>query len=294
MDKKILILGKSGRLATAFNKIFCDLKPLAMGEDELNLLNLTKAAELILNLKPSIIINCTAVTDVDACETNFEVKLKAYKLNGQAPGFLANLCKKMNSILIHFSTDYVFDGKNSKPYTESDKPNPINIYGKTKLLGEQLIREVYDKHYIIRTSWLWGEGRNFISWFLEQLKTKNEINLVADQLGKPTNVYDLVRHVRLILENDSEFGIYHLVNEETGSWFKIGSFIYEHLKKNTGFGKEVKLNKIKLSDLKRPAARPLNSVLANTRFHKMRPWKEAMIEHLNHIQNSFIKLVPKQ
>lgn len=280
MDRKILILGKNGRLAVALGKVFSDLNPIILGKDDVDLFDLAFSSKTILKIKPHIIINSTAITDVDNCETNFEVKLKAYKLNGQVPGFLARLCKKMGSILIHFSTDYVFDGKNDKPYTEIAKPNPLNIYGKTKLLGEQLIKEVYDKYYIIRTSWLWGESHNFVSWFLEQLKTKNDVNLVVDQFGKPTNVYDLAKHVRLLMENNGEFGIYHFVNEEQASWFEIGNFIYDYMKKNKSLKKEINLNKIKLSDLKRPAQRPINSVLSNTKFTKLRPWKEAMAEYL--------------
>ncbi len=281
MDK-ILVLGKGGRLATALEKTLFNLKPIIWGFNDLNLLDFPLVEKKILDLKPKCIVNCAAVTDVDGCETDSNLKLTAYRLNGQVPGFLARLCKKLHAVLIHFSTDYVFDGEKPEGYVENDKPNPLNIYGRTKLLGEELIKEVYERHYIVRTSWLWGEGNNFVSWFLKELEAKKEINLVADQFGKPTYVYDLARHIYLLFESQPDYGIYHFINEVSVSWYEIGNFIYDYLPKNNkNFKKEVKLNKIKLADLARPAARPRKSILINTKFKKMRPWQEAMAEYLH-------------
>lgn len=281
---KLLILGKNGRLSIALNKVFADLKPIALDKEDLDLFDLEKTQKTILEIKPDIIINASAITDVDKCETDEAVKQDAYKLNGQAPGYIARISKKINAIFIHFSTDNVFDGTKNEPYLENYKPNPINVYGKTKLLGEELINSVYDKYYIIRTSWLWGEGANFITWSIHEIINTGKVKLFYDQFSKLTNVYDLAGHVKLLIENKPDFGIYHFVNEGVVSRSDIGETMKDFLIKNKNFRKEINIIKIKTDDLARPAKMPANGALENSKFQKMRNWQEPLLEYLNKIK----------
>ncbi|MBI4975803.1 dTDP-4-dehydrorhamnose reductase, partial [Candidatus Peregrinibacteria bacterium] len=232
--------------------------------------------KVFFEIKPDIVLNCTAYTLVDDCETNKDL---AFKINAEAVGKMAELSKKYNSTLIHFSTDYVFNGQNSNGYKEDDLAGPLSIYGESKLFGEQLIQKNLDKFYIIRTSWLFGEnGKNFVDTMISLGKTKG-ISVVNDQIGAPTYTKDLGNAIiQYFLTRDPNlpYGIYHITNSGKTSWSTYAKTIFELL------GMHVKVNEISSEEFKSPAKRPSYSILLSTKvdFH-MRSWEDAVKEYLS-------------
>ena len=219
-----------------------------------------------------LIINCAAMTNVDACETDFEAALKG---NATGPGNIAGLAQRQGAKLIHISTDYVFDGKADTPYTEWDLPDPATAYGKSKLLGEKYVSEACKRSFIIRTSWLYGKkGNNFVKTIRKIASENESIKVVYDQVGNPTNAHDLAYHL-LKIGVGEDYGIYHITGNGICSWHE--------------FAREI----VRLSDLKcevipvtteefpRPAPRPAYSamdhlMLRATVGDEMRDWKEAL------------------
>lgn len=227
-------------------------------------------------ISPDFVINCAAYTDVDGAETNREL---AFKVNGEACKNIAKACKGISAILIHFSTDYVFDGRKKDgcrdSYCESDSPNPINVYGESKLLGEKMIIETMADVYIIRTSWLFGpNGKNFVDTMLKLATERDQLSVVGDQVGSPTYTKDLCEAVVRFFFKKPAFGIYHLTNSGACSWHEFAKKIFEI--KNI----DVKVNKITSEEFPRPAKRPSCSILKNTKIMSLRPWEEALKAYL--------------
>jgi dTDP-4-dehydrorhamnose reductase len=246
-------------------------------KEEIDIADEYQVKTKIGNLKPEFIINCAAYTAVDDCETNKDLALR---VNSQAVGYLAQTAKKIGAILVHISTDYVFDGKNRRGYEEDAQEfGPVNFYGESKLLGENLLKNLTDKHYLIRTSWLYGQnGSNFVETMLKLGKEKNEIKVVNDQFGKPTYTVDLAQQILYILNNNLPFGIYHVTNETKAggiSWYEFAVKIFELKKLNT------KIIPCTSSEFPRPARRPEYSVLINTKLPLMRDWQQALAEYLS-------------
>lgn len=238
-------------------KVFPDAVKLT--HKDLDITNKEKVIESILNKKPEVVINAAAYTDVDGCEDNKEL---AFQVNGYGPGYIAKSCSKIGAKLVHFSTDYVFDGSRNE-YVESDTPNPINVYGDSKLLGEQEIAENTEDYRIIRISWLFGiHGRNFAETMLKLSSQMDKVKVVNDQFGKPTYTVDLANEIKDILELES--GIYHLTNDGVCSWYEFASAI---------IGNAVPCAS---DEFPRKAKRPKCSVLVNTKTEPMRHWKEAL------------------
>jgi len=280
---KILILGAGGMLGHDLIKLLNGFDLTAWDKEEIDIADEYQVKTKIGNLKPEFIINCAAYTAVDDCETNKDLALR---VNSQAVGYLAQTAKKIGAIIVHISTDYVFDGKNKKGYSEdSQEFGPVNFYGESKLLGEKLLKDLADKYYLIRTSWLYGQnGSNFVETMLKLGKEKNEIKVVNDQFGKPTYTVDLAKQILYILNNNLPFGIYHVTNEtkagslrEAGgiSWYEFAVKIFELAKLNT------KITPCTSSEFPRPARRPEYSALINTKLPKMRVWEEALNEYLS-------------
>ncbi len=295
---KILLLGKSGMLAQCFLKHFAggsDLQFYAFSKDELDITDFKNLRSVFSKISPDFIINCAAYTKVDNCETEKE---NAFLINGFAVGEIAKLCKEFDSILIHFSTDYVFNGENETGYFEDESPAPLNIYGESKLKGEELIQKNTDNFYIIRTSWLYGEGgKNFVNTMLNLSKTKDELNIVNDQIGSPTYTKDICLRVienllfpfikdvpqfhekflKQKINNNlekKEFGIYHLTNSGFCSWYEFAKEIFKI--KNI----DIKLNPISTEEYPLPAKRPYFSMLKNTKLPLLRSWQEALKSYL--------------
>ena len=226
----------------------------------------------ISDLLPEIVINAAAYTAVDEAEQN---KNLVYKINGCAVGFLATVCKEINAILVHFSTDYVFDGENHNGYKENHPYRPINIYGKSKALGEKMILDISPKCYIIRTAWLFGKnGKNFVEIMLRLAGEKKEIRVVNDQFGSPTYAKDLASEVKKLIESQGQYGIYHITNSGTCSWYDFAVKIFELSKLN------LKVRPVKSEKFPTPAKRPTYSMLINTKLPPMRKWEEALKDYL--------------
>jgi dTDP-4-dehydrorhamnose reductase len=278
---KILITGADGMLGSDLQNVLNMSKKNEIIATDLDL-DITKESviEKIRKCAPDIVVNVAAYTDVDGCEFNQEL---AYKINSIGPKNLALACKEINSKLIHISTDYVFNGEKKEPYIESDKTNPINVYGETKLKGEELIQNTFDDYFILRTSWLYGiNGNNFVKTMLELSKSNNEISVVDDQRGSPTYTYDLSIAISKLLENN-HYGIYHLTNSGNCSWFEFTKDIFEIA------NIDVDLKPVATEKFPRSAKRPKYSVLNNEKwknkgFKPLRNYKKALNDFIDLMQ----------
>lgn len=280
--KKILLIGQDGmlggelyqRLLDKYDVYCTTLQTLDICDKEAVL---KKAKEVM----PEFIINCAAFTNVDACETNYEV---ANKVNGEAVLNIAMAAKNVDAKLIHISTDYVFDGTLDvdKAYTEDMEPAPVTAYGKTKLLGEQNAKKA-EKYYILRTAWLYGHGgKNFVKTMLTLAETKDEISVVCDQNGSPTSTTTLCEIIQSIIEKEPEYGIYHSTNEGFTVWSDFARKIFELAGKNT---KVVNITSAKYKEMYPMSSdRPKNSKLSKEKLHNVgiypKDYVEALKEYL--------------
>ncbi len=230
-------------------------------------------------LKPGIVINAAAYTAVDKAESEKDL---VYKVNGCAVGFLSTICKEINAIFIHFSTDYVFDGESHIGYKENHSYSPINLYGKSKALGEKMILDIEPKYYLIRTSWLFGKyGKNFVETMLRLAEDKKDLKIVNDQLGSPTYTKDLARKVRELIESKKPYGIYHITNFGSCNWYEFALKIFEF----SGLKPNVKpVTSESRAFGTTSAKRPTYSMLVNTKLSPMRSWEEALQAYLIEIK----------
>lgn len=225
---------------------------------------------------PDAVLNCAAMTDVDACEDAREM---AYRVNAQGPGILAGSCANAGIYLVHISTDYVFDGKAQRPYRENDEPNPVSIYGRTKLAGERFLFEEQSQAAVLRTQWLYGKGgTSFVSKVVKLARENGSVNVVNDQVGSPTYARDLAEPIIKIIQNKLT-GIYHASNSGSTTWFDFAREIFALLDMN------VPMSPITTSELGRKAHRPPYSVFDLSKLErmtgiKMRPWRDALREYL--------------
>lgn len=272
MVAKILILGAKGLLGQELVKAFSEQNPIAWDKEDLDLTDFVAVEKALNDLKPEVIINATGYTNVDLAETDFE---NAKAINGEAVGELARQAQKLGAILVHFSTEYVFDGEKTSGYDEDALPNPLNAYGRSKLLGEQLLMANCKRYYLIRLSWLFGAGGpNFIDNMLKLARERTDLKIVSDQISKLTYSVDLVQAVARLLSEQPAFGIYHLVNEGQTSKYDL---ICEAVKL---IGLEIKITPCASSEFPTPARRPLQAYLNNNKWTKLRPWQEALAEYL--------------
>lgn len=273
---KILITGADGQLGNEIKNIFVEHELYAFNREQLDITDAVSIEKTLDLINPDLIINCAAFTNVDACETEIE---KAFLVNAEGPGNIALECKKRGIILVHISTDYIFDGTKDVPYNETDKPNPQSVYGKSKFAGEDAIEGIMEEYYIIRTSWLYGKvGKNFVKTMLELAKTRNELNVVEDQVGSPTYAPDLAKAIAQIIKTN-KFGTYHVTNSGACTWNEFAKTIFEI--KDI----DMKVNPISTKQLGRPAPRPLYSVMSNEKLQDeigiiMRDWRIALIDYL--------------
>ncbi len=212
---------------------------------------------MLTSIKPHWLINCAAYTDVDGCEEHEE---SAFSLNAQGPQLLAQACEHHGTKLLHISSDYVFDGEKSEPYTEEDAPNPINVYGRSKLAGEEGVVQSMQDYIIIRPQWLFGpHGKNFVSTILEIAGQRDSINVVNDQWGSPTYSKDLAKALRRLIDHDAR-GIYHVCNRGRATWYDLAKKAIEFMELDT------KVVPVGTSEFPRPAPRPKNSTLSTRKF----------------------------
>lgn len=276
---KILITGSKGQLGLELTKQLEKEKKyeiIATDRDELNIIDINSVNEFLLNNKPDVVINCAAHTAVDLCETDVE---NAYKINAVGPRNLAIVCEKIGAKLVQVSTDYVFDGNGTRPYREDDTTCPNSIYGTSKLMGENFVREFCSRYFVVRTAWLYGEGNNFVRTMLKLAETNSELNVVNDQFGSPTSTVDLAKAI-IDLMNTEHYGVYHGTCEGQCSWYDFAKKIFEI--KNI----DIKVNPVTSEEFKRPAPRPAYSVLDNfmlklVGLNSFRTWEESLEEYLD-------------
>lgn len=271
---KILVTGAGGQLGQelkSLSKIYSNPNWSFVDSKTLNITNEQQVKDILGAYTPDVIINCAAYTAVDKAESD---QNGAFAVNVSG---IQNLTAYAGmALIIHVSTDFVFDGTHFKAYQETNETNPIGIYGKTKLKGEKLLQRVYENHIIIRTSWLYGSyGNNFMKTMLKLADSRSELSVVSDQIGTPTYTGDLAIAIIKIIEHESVHrGIYHFSNEGVASWYDFAHAIFQIV------GKEIKLTPIKSESYPTPAKRPHFSVLDKTKI------KEAIGMEIPHWRDS--------
>lgn len=258
----VLVTGAAGQLGQALQYISPDFKNIDFyftDSEKADITNKAQLEELFALVKPQFCINAAAYTAVDKAENEPE---KAALINVEGAANLAKVCKKYNVSLIHISTDFVFDGEKTRPYTEDDKTNPMGVYGLTKRDGEAKVREILPQHYIIRTSWVYSQfGNNFMKTMLKAAREREFLNVVDDQRGTPTHAIDLARAiVQVITSNKQAYGTYHFSNEGETTWYGFAKKIFEV---NNIM---VDLRPIPTSGYPTPAKRPKYSVLDKSKI----------------------------
>ena len=282
---RVVLLGSNGMLGREIIDFF---KPklgenfFSFNKNECEITSKEDIQRIFEEIKPTHVINAAGFTNVDECENN---KLSCLKVNGEANELIAKEAAKYDAAVIYISTDYVFNGENKNGYNEDDSPAPINAYGKSKLLGEELIKKNTDKFYIIRTSWLFSKyGKNFVKTMIKIAKEKlaedenSSLKVVDDQIGCPTYAKDLAKAIFNLIQNKNEFGIYHISNTSKGknengiSWFEFAKKIFQFTEI------PIKLEPITSEEINRKAQRPKFSILLNNKLPNLRNYEEALEE----------------
>jgi len=245
---------------------------------DFDITSLLACQNIIAEVNPEIVINAAAYTDVDGCESNIE---ECFAVNAGGIRNVALACKNIK--IVHFSTDYVYDGQKEIPYEEDDTCQPLNSYGRSKLEGECSLEVFSDNFLLIRTAWLYGiNGRNFVKTIMEKIATALALDVVDDQIGSPTYTWDLAAAVQLLIEGNHK-GVFHVTNSGHCSWYEFAIKILECV----GRG-DILVRPIKSNHLTRPASRPLYSVLSCEKFQKitgqtMRPWQNALLDYIGRV-----------
>ena len=275
---KVLVTGVKGQLGYDVVK---DLEkrghqPIGVDRDEMDLMDNEAIRTFIMDLKPEAIIHCAAYTAVDKAEEEVET---CYQINAESVKVISECAKELDVKLIYISTDYVFDGTKEGEYVETDLPNPINVYGASKLKGEEYVQTLLEKYYIVRISWVFGvNGNNFIKTMRRLGSERDELNIINDQVGSPTYTADLAPLLVDMMETD-KYGIYHATNEETCSWYEFANEIFKQS------GIEVKTNPITTDQYPTAAKRPMNSRMSKAKlkangFNLLPTWQEALAHYL--------------
>ncbi len=291
---RILLLGYKGMLGSdLMQNLFPEYEVVGMDKEEIDIVSAQECRNAVQETSPDVVINAAAYTNVDDCETDKE---RCFAVNAEAVRNIALACQEQKIPLVHFSTDYVFDGKSKNPYKENDPCNPVNAYGESKRKGELYLQSITENYLLIRTAWLFGKrGRNFVEAILEKAEAKNyiketfekkkaaatqssTIEVVDDQVGSPTYTKDLAAAVKLLLKKNAR-GVFHITNRGTCSWHQFAVQII----KESGF--EIKVIPITSDMLQRPAQRPSYSVLSSQKFTNttgkaMQPWQLALQDYL--------------
>ncbi|MDP2683961.1 MAG: dTDP-4-dehydrorhamnose reductase [bacterium] len=275
---KTLIIGAKGMLGQDLAKVFSEEELTLWDREDIDITDKEVVYNKITELQPELILNAAAYNDVDGAEKNEEI---AMQVNAHGPGNIAGTAKKINATLVHYSTDYVFDGDNKDGYKEDDPKDPQSVYAKSKSMGEVEVIKNCKKFYIIRLSKLFGSPaisvnakKSFVDTMLNLAKEKSELNVVDEELSSPTYSSDLARQTKKIIESKMPYGIYHVTNSGACTWYEFANEIFA-IK-----GIDVKINSVPGSFYPRPAKRPMYSILLNTKLDKLRSWQEALKDYL--------------
>jgi dTDP-4-dehydrorhamnose reductase len=284
--RRILVIGAKGMLGRDLVEILrsssrvdqhLDCEILGWDIEEIDIQEEKNTITKIESLRPNIVINIAAYTNVDGCESHDE---KAFAINAEGMRHVALGALRCRAKVVYLSTDYIFDGKKREPYLEDDPPHPLSVYGRSKLRGEQYVQEMVEDALIVRTQWLYGKyGNNFVASVLRQAREKKVLSIVNDQVGSPTYTIDLSRAISVLIQCDAR-GIFHVVNSDLCTWFAFG----QEILKLSGM-EGVRIVPISSEELGRPATRPLYSVLNTEKLKRetgmtLRPWSEALKAYL--------------
>jgi dTDP-4-dehydrorhamnose reductase len=276
---RVVILGARGQLASSLCEQMADHDVVALGREDLDISDTARVGETIERLRPEVVINTAAVRRPDDCERNPE---RTFAVNAIGPRNVAMACAAAGSVLVHFSTDNVFDGRKSGPYTEDDTTNPITTYGVAKLAGEQFVRHLVERHLVIRTSGLFGgaadRGTNFVLSMLQRARAGETLRVVTDQVISPTYTLDLAKKTAWLIGAGAN-GVYHVTNTGACSWFELARAIVERSRL------DVRLVPVTTEELKLTAPRLRNAVLDNGALRRlgaddMPHWQDALGRYL--------------
>jgi dTDP-4-dehydrorhamnose reductase len=282
---KIVIIGSGGRLGAALTRKYRDkFDVVGFNHAQLDLANFEQVRERVTAVDFDVLINCAAFTNVDLCETQ---RAQAFQINAEAPRVLAEICRDKKAKLIHFSTDYVFDGEKREPYTEDDVAKPISVYGESKREGEKLVLQTQDRHLIVRVSWVFGPDRpSFIDGVIKRARENEHVEAIADKFSAPTNTLDIVEMLPRFFDLHVDGSILHFANAGECSWQEYAQFSLDCCR-SLGIPLKAKtVGVLKLSDMKNwIARRPVFSVLSTTKYIAMtgtspRTWRGAVADYV--------------
>jgi dTDP-4-dehydrorhamnose reductase len=280
---KIAVIGANGQLGFDLVKVFknaeYEIFPLTHADIDVTEFKISK--KILKTIQPEVVINCAAYVRVDDAE---DLGYKAFAVNALGARNTALICKDLNSILVYISTDFVFDGRKMQPYTEEDIPNPLNVYGNSKMAGEYFVRNTLENNYIIRSSSLFGvagasgKGGNFVETMIKKARNREEIKVVDDMIMSLTYTKDAAEMIRNMLTKKLPFGIYHVANRGQCSWYEFARVIFETL------GMDASLSPTKTNVLQSKARRPMFSPLVSVKLNKhgleMERWEDALKTYL--------------
>ncbi len=287
MKKRLLITGANGQLGRAINRLYENNAEYELintdfgveGCPDLDISDLDSVLAMMRDQKPYALINCAALTNVDGCETNLDL---AYRINAIGPRNLSIAATQTGAKLIHISTDYVFPGTSAEPLTEFDPTGPKSAYGRTKLAGEDFVRAFSDRYFIIRTAWLYGDGKNFVRTMLRLSQDRDSISVVNDQIGSPTSAAELAKAIAYLLPTDN-YGLFHGTCEGQCSWADFTKEIFRLKNRPT---EVIPISSAQYKEMNPASAdRPPFSVLDNYMFrlsseHRFADWHDAIEEYL--------------
>ncbi|MBU0671840.1 MAG: dTDP-4-dehydrorhamnose reductase [Candidatus Margulisbacteria bacterium] len=279
---KIVIIGADGQLGTDLVKIFPKNELVPLTIYDVDITDRAKTLKVIKQHSPDVVINTAAYNHVDKCEDH---EVPAFAVNTYGVKYVAEACLETGAALVHISTDYVFDGAKGSPYLETDQPNPQSIYAISKYAGEQCVKSILNKYFIVRSSGLYGAagclgkgGGNFVEGMLKRAASQSELKVVADEILAPTYSLDLAKNIYELIKT-KHYGLYHIVNHGSCSWYDFTVKIFELL------DRKVVIHRLTAAEFKAKAKRPQYSVLKNANLEKigldkMRPWPEALKAYL--------------
>ncbi|MBS7302668.1 MAG: dTDP-4-dehydrorhamnose reductase [Lachnospiraceae bacterium] len=279
--KRIIITGCNGQLGREINRFYAgnsDIELVNTDVEELDITNIDDVMKMAKEVNPYAIVNCAAYTAVDACETNQDI---AFKVNTIGPRNLAIAARETGAKILHVSTDYVFDGTKKTPYYESDSICPQSVYGATKAEAEKMVQQMAERFYILRTAWLYGDGKNFVKTMLRLSDTNDTVRVVGDQFGTPTSAFELTKAIDSLLFTDN-YGLFHATCEGSCNWAEFAAEIFRLAEKKT------KVEAITTEEYGAPANRPAHSVLENYMFKMTNgflfaDWQDAIAKYIKEL-----------